>query len=162
MGELTEVRDLHRPSFRLVHWHVIFVPPSTRHWWDRFLEPGFGHVYAIRWDGWNWIIVNPRLDTVLVDTSAYSYYSLRDLVIGEATEVLSVTAQVPIGRLRSPWHVGPITCVELVKGLLGIRAFWVRTPRQLYRYMRAQRGTVLKAKSTRPHRRGKGLGAPPA
>lgn len=31
---------------------------------------------------------------------------------------------------------GPMTCVEFVKGVLGIRRPWILTPHQLYRYLR--------------------------
>lgn len=31
---------------------------------------------------------------------------------------------------------GPLTCVNVIKHLLGIRAFWVNTPEQLYDYLK--------------------------
>jgi hypothetical protein len=50
---------------------------------------------------------------------------------------LEVRRVVTLGKIRSPFHFGPQTCVETVKSLLGIRTpWWLRTPYQLYRFLR--------------------------
>ena len=39
-------------------------------------------------------------------------------------------------RYRVPHLLAPFTCVEQIKALLGLRAWWVVTPRQLHRRVR--------------------------
>lgn len=107
----------------------------------------------MKWDGFNWLVVNPRadyLDIAIADTCDYHRPKLINVDI--ATAIVGVTTQPRQCRLRSRWFVGPITCVEYIKALLGIRAFWIWTPWQLYRYVRAHRGIVQKAKGARPVR----------
>jgi len=140
-------RDI-RPDAKLAHWYLIFTDVKRRRWWDRVLKPGFNHCYAMRWDGFNWLIVNPRSDFLEVEVSQICDHNLRNAAIGEATAVVSVLCQVPRGRLRSRFFAGPVTCVEVVKSLLGIRAFFLFTPWQLYNYARSCRGTIQQAKNT--------------
>ena len=44
--------------------------------------------------------------------------------------------------MRSWFDIGPTTCVEAVKMALGIRAFWVRTPYQLFNYIKRRDGVL--------------------
>ena len=132
-----------------MNWYLIFTEVKRQRWWDRLLKPGFNHVYAMRWDGFNWLIVNPRSDFLSVEVSTICDHNLRDLAIGEATATVGVLCEIPKGRLRSRFFAGPVTCVEVVKSLLGIRAWFLFTPWQLYNYARACRGTIRQAKDTR-------------
>jgi len=43
------------------------------------------------------------------------------------------TVEFPYSQFRCGF--GAYTCVETVKSLLGIKAWWVITPKQLYRYI---------------------------
>lgn len=56
--------------------------------------------------------------------------------------VVKVTASRPLGHVRQWFHLGPMSCVEIVKNALGINAFWVRTPYQLYRYINRRNGVI--------------------
>ena len=46
--------------------------------------------------------------------------------------------EVVDGRVRHPWILGLLTCVEGVKAVLGIRRPWILTPWQLARHLRRQ------------------------
>jgi hypothetical protein len=44
--------------------------------------------------------------------------------------------------VRQWFALGPPSCVEVVKHALGISSFWIRTPYQLYRYIKKLEGVV--------------------
>jgi hypothetical protein len=56
--------------------------------------------------------------------------------------VQKVTTIQPFYKVRSWFDAGPPTCVEVVKMALGIRAFFVRTPWQLYQYIHKRDGII--------------------
>lgn len=57
-------------------------------------------------------------------------YDLADFYREEGYTVISVNAdRAPLSRPVAA------TCVGMAKAVLGIRAFWVTTPYQLYRYI---------------------------
>lgn len=59
--------------------------------------------------------------------------TLQDIVGEDNSAILRVVVNRSM-RMRYRWMLGPMTCVELVKHLLGIRC-WALTPYQLYRYL---------------------------
>jgi hypothetical protein len=106
--------------------------PVTR-WLSKYLTPGFQHVQAVRRDGRNWIAVYPHLEYVDIqiirsDETPWQMF--------KGCSVQHVVALPRDGRIYSPFHVGPWNCVEVVKSLLGIRSWWVRTPWQLFNYVK--------------------------
>lgn len=116
-----------------IDWHVCFNEGDRPSWMDRWQKPGFHHVYAARWDGAQWIVFQPNLAT-------FEIRAVRLLQSHHKARILKgksvyVTAAPPTTRNRVPWFLGPVTCVEFVKHLLGIRAWWILTPWQLYRYL---------------------------
>lgn len=142
-----------RPDRRLVHWYLVFTVAHREHWWDRFIRPGFNHCYAFQESGDGWLLVNPRADYLEIAHEAGAVHNGRHCfpvsagADNDKITVIRVLAEVPKRQLRSRWFVGPVTCVEIVKGLLGIRAFYVFTPWQLYNYVRECRGHIRQAKS---------------
>ena len=111
-------------------WYVVFCEADERTWWDRlFRTPvGFSHVYALRWDGWNWLAFNPGAAfTDVAIGPGTSENALKSLVEPDAT-VIEVEAFRQVDKLRGGWWVGPMTCVEQIKALLGLPGGWVFTP----------------------------------
>lgn len=106
----------------------------SRFW--RWLKPGFRHVEI-------WKFIPPgawiRLDTAIEHI---------DIEVGIAPPWLAQRhlnpTCVPVQRtvsnkyFREPFFMGPVTCVELSKAVLGVRNFFVRTPYQLYRFLRKE------------------------
>lgn len=107
--------------------------------WLRWLRPGFRHCFVALDDGAAWLTVDPLLHRLEVRASglpsafdlAREYRKL-DLAVLEI-----VPAAVPLRRAP----LGLFTCVETAKRLLGIRAPWVLTPWQLYRFLRRRSGS---------------------
>lgn len=119
-------------------WYVVFCNSQCRlRWWDYLTQTpeGFRHVYALRWDGFNWLLFNPHAAyTDVAIVAAADENALAQLVDPDAT-VLEVEAFRPCDRLRGRWWAGPMTCVEQVKALLGLPVGWIFTPWQLFRYL---------------------------
>jgi hypothetical protein len=139
-------------------WYVVFCDPEVRNWWDwvfRF-PPGFGHVYALRWDGWNWLLYHPH--TAFTDVqivAATDEAALWGLVEPGAT-VIEVQAFRPLLGMRGRWWVGPMTCVEQVKALLGVPVGRIFTPWQLYRFLLGDRRGPTTREITSLEQRGQG------
>ena len=139
-------------------WYIVFCEVTARHWWDWvFRTPvGFSHCYALRWDGWNWIEYNPRAAyTDVAILPATSENALHTLVVAGAT-VVEVQAFRQSTGIRGRWWNGPMTCVEQIKALLGMRVgLKIWTPWQLYRHLeeQAQHGNTRQAQTDRPAKR---------
>jgi hypothetical protein len=102
-------------------------------WWLRALRPGFRHVFVAICRAGHWVVVNPlshraTLDLVPRERGAdlATWYRARGYTVLETT-----TRTAP--RREAPW--APLTCVEVVKRLLGVHARWVLTPHALYRHL---------------------------
>jgi len=102
--------------------------------WLRLLRPGFRHVLvALRLPGGGWIVVNPLSHQIRVDpVAALEGPALAHWFRAQGFTVIeTMTRRAP--RREAPW--APMTCVEVVKRLLGIHARWVWTPWALYRLL---------------------------
>ena len=128
-------------------WHVIYHPREAHRWWGKHLHPAFRHVDLMRP-----LSYGPALSDVLWLRVLPSYEML-DIEVSidprppwtrfpQAT-VQRVTAARKLDSMRSWFDLGPQTCVEVAKMALGIRAFFVRTPFQLYNYIKQRNGVLI-------------------
>jgi hypothetical protein len=104
--------------------------------WLRWLRPGFRHCFVAVDDGVEWLTIDPLLHRLEVRASGLASdfdlaaeYRRLGLVVVEV-----IPAPVPLRRAP----LGVFTCVETAKRLLGMRARWVITPWQLYRFVSAR------------------------
>lgn len=117
-------------------FYIIF-QESTYPWWRWVLEPGYGHVQLIINDGYNWIKMNPGLNTMgikilpsppsidILDLELNEDIGMDDSTVLEVTtETTEVFVFAPIIR----W----MTCTLFVRYMIGvnIRGF---TPYKLYK-----------------------------
>lgn len=114
-----------------VEWWLVYSDTDRPHWWNRWLAPRYRHVSAYRRDGRVWLAYLPNAEFVDVhilrtDEQPWPQSAIVQRVVALRRE----------GAVRSRLFLGPITCVEHMKALLGIRAWFLRTPLQLYRYCR--------------------------
>lgn len=106
--------------------------------WLRLLAPGFRHCFLVLNDGRHWLTLDPlscftelEIQPVPPGFDLPAFYRARGLTV--------VPAPLARGRARAlPW--APFTCVEAVKRVLGLRARFVLTPRQLYRHLTGPAG----------------------
>lgn len=129
-------------------WWLVYTDTQRPHWWNRFLDPQFRHVQALRRDGRVWVAFRPHtefLDVEILRTDETPWQLFPDAVIQR------VVALRKDGKMRSVFHMGPITCVEHVKALLGISSPWIRTPKQLHWYCREHLAFPFHSVSTAAH-----------
>lgn len=140
---------------------MVFCDGRRRHWWDRvFRTPtGFSHVYALRWDGWNWIRVNPHIAYTDVAILPVAVENALHVLVEPGSTVLEVEAFRNEDQVRGRWWVGPMTCVEQIKALLGLPVGWIYTPWQLYRYL-MEHADGIQAENPRTDRAGTRARAP--
>lgn len=102
--------------------------------WLRFLRPGFRHVFAAMPVAGGWITLDPlsnRLELAfhpLPDGSDLAGWFRQ-----RGHHVLAARRRPPSSAI--PFPLTPLTCVGVVKRLLGLRAPFVLTPWQLYRHL---------------------------
>lgn len=116
-----------------VELFVIFTGSQMNHWLIKRLMPMFQHCYTMQKTpgGAFWIIVNPKSAFTSVTIETVDDYPHPRLYSGRESVILPVRTVV---KEMQPRHTLCIfNCVEVVKSLLGIRDFWLLTPRQLYK-----------------------------
>jgi hypothetical protein len=123
----------HRPDV----WVVAFVPHDqveATAWWQRPLAPGYRHVFAFR-----------ALAEGLTEIVNHSGQALAFQVTTEGADAIAarfnqscitMLAMPPDSTAPRAMLRGPMTCVEVVKALLGWRGLLILTPRQLERALR--------------------------
>jgi hypothetical protein len=102
--------------------------------WLRTLKPGYRHCFVAVRDGGSWLVCDPvkdRMELVLLTLPAR--FDLAQFYAGRGHRVL-------VGRTRPdlprrPLLPTPLTCVAVVKRIVGVRAPWVLTPWQLFRHL---------------------------
>jgi len=126
-------------------WFVAFsarrnAPDAPR--WLHGLHRGYQHVFAYReleipvGEGRvlkHTLIVNQVGAAMQCDVAPISVAQFAQNLAKQGRWVLMDIRPVPPLR---PYLRGPMTCVETVKSLLGIRSPWILTPRQLSRRLR--------------------------
>jgi hypothetical protein len=122
-------------SHYLSEWTLVFrnVDPTkmTSPLW-RLLRPGFQHVECWREDRGVWIQLDPGFELVSTAVHEHAPEQLEWLPWAKPT-FFKVMFPAPKHRLRAPFFVGPLTCVEYVKAAIGVPGAFVRTPYQLFK-----------------------------
>jgi hypothetical protein len=112
---------------------IVLFADSTQLKCLRFLRPGFRHCLVAVCLGHAWVIVDPLSHKTAL--SVVEGYSAEDLVgwyESQGFRAIVTTVREAPAKLAP---IGPLTCVEAVKRILGIHARSVMTPRQLYDYL---------------------------
>jgi hypothetical protein len=124
----------------------VFSGRENDYWWNRWLKPGFEHVAA-----WREYRYGPRpYDVMWLKVDAFAALTLAEIVFepeppwvkDQSMTVVHTRVARYAHKVRETFTIGPFTCVEHVKALLGIRRFWLRTPWQLYKHIR-KHGKVM-------------------
>lgn len=101
-------------------------------WWLKMLKRGFRHCAVILQDGAHWIEIEPLSHKMTVQISAVpSGFHLPLWLEQQGHKVVSAT--LIEHHTPAPWDI--LTCVGVVKRVLGIRKRRIFTPWQLYRHI---------------------------
>lgn len=114
---------------------VVFADDATCPWL-RFLRRGFRHCFVVLRAGSLWLACEPLKDRIELDALALPpEFDLATFYGAQGHRVLH--GRRPPPRPRRPFAPAPLTCVTVVKRLLGIHAPWVWTPWQLHAHLTA-------------------------
>lgn len=129
-----------------ISWYVCYTNRENPRFWNRFLKPEYQHVqlrkpyfFGPEMRDVLWLVVDPGLSHVSVTVRGPDAAPWTD---PEIKHVQRVEAAPDWRRVRQWFFFGPITCVEIVKAYLGISSHTVRTPFQLFNYIK-KRGSAL-------------------
>lgn len=117
---------------------AVFVDHAECHWL-RALKPGYRHCFVAVRDGGSWLVCDSLKDRMeILHLALPARFDLARFYADRGHRVL-------IGRTRPdlprrPLLPAPLTCVAVVKRIVGVRAPWVMTPWQLFRHL-SQRPT---------------------
>ncbi len=141
-----ELSLLDTSNAKIRDWYVCYFPRVPHYWFAKYLKQGFRHVelarpiqYGPELSDTIWLHVIPTFETLDAEVSLDP---TPPWVRCPSATIQHVRVAKRLNKLRSWWDMGPPTCVEYVKAALGINAFFVRTPFQLYKYI-AKRGGVI-------------------
>lgn len=104
------------------------------HWVLKLLKPGFRHCMAIKKSrgGQYWCVVNPRATHIEVELEPVDLYpEPSDYFMEGATIVKYVQDKYEEGK--SVHQLSILSCVCVLKGVLGIKDLLCVTPHQLYK-----------------------------
>jgi hypothetical protein len=103
--------------------------------WLGGLRRGFRHCFVALRESSAWVTCDPLKDRIELralpipaDFDLGRFYAERGHIV--------LHGLTRPGLPRGPAVVVPLTCVTVAKRLLGVRAPWVLTPRQLWRHLR--------------------------
>ena len=98
----------------------------------RLLRPGFRHCFCLTGEGLRWTLCDPLKSRLAVaNADGASAAELAQHLAGVGRTILYGVVGEPAPG--GPLGLRPLTCVEIVKRLLGVSASGVLTPHQLYR-----------------------------
>jgi len=134
-------------GLKVREWYVVYHHREAYYWFTRLLKPGYRHVELVRPLQFGpgvsdvvWHHLLPMFEMLDVELSTDPR---PPWIRCPSSIVQKVTVARPLLSVRSWFDIGPTTCVEVVKMALGIRAFWVRTPWQLFRYIKKRNGVLI-------------------
>jgi hypothetical protein len=126
-------RELHAPAVL-----VVFADHAECRWL-RPLRRGFRHCFVVMRAGSVWLACEPLKDRIELDAlAAPDDFDLAAFYCRQGHQVL--LGERPPARPRQRFALAPLTCVTVVKRLLGIEAPWVWTPWQLYAHLSGPNG----------------------
>jgi hypothetical protein len=102
--------------------------------WLKILKPGFRHCFVAFEDGSRWIIYDPlsnQTEITVMETN--DVFQLMRFCRKRGFRVVPWVAK---GACPKPAPWGPYTCVEAIKRVLGIHAYRVKTPWNLYNFLK--------------------------
>jgi hypothetical protein len=107
--------------------------------WLRPLQRGFRHCFVVMRTGSVWLACEPLKDRIELDVLVVpDDFDLAAFYCQQGHQVL-LGQRIPV-RARGRFALAPLTCVTVVKRLLGIDAPWVWTPWQLYIHLSGPKG----------------------
>lgn len=120
-------------------WHVVFCSSTIKHWLLNRLK--YGHVYAMRKSpgGQYWTVIDPT--TSCIDATIVPVEICATPMDYKKTALKSIRVIVkPEEKDRFTFGFDFLSCVLVIKHLLGISRRRIVTPNQLLKYLEQNHG----------------------
>ena len=144
---MTQLSLLDTPGVKTRDWYVCYFPRTPHFKIAHLWKQGFRHVeltrplqYGPKPSDVMWLNLLPTFETLDVEVS---YDPRPPWVKAPEATIQKVTATRPYWKVRCWFDIGPFSCVEIAKFALGINAFTVRTPWQLWKYIEKRNGVLV-------------------
>jgi len=117
-------------------YFIIFERSKTKHWIYKFLNPYFQHVYLMYKSegGHMWTIINPVVGRIDIENRFVCDFPHPRSYAGADTVIVPIMVRSKEENMSM--RLGVLSCVEVIKGFLGIKSFLILTPYQLYRQIK--------------------------
>jgi len=117
--------------------YLVYEDRNPGFWWQRFLKKGYKHVYAVHYDGFFWIKTDLTIGYLDIEVlPVHDRATIKTVLKGKSKhQYVKAWRKTRYRSIFAPW-----SCVEAMKALLGIRAWWILTPYQLFKYCEANHG----------------------
>jgi len=132
-----------------VKFYIIFlndknIPDNQKKWWNKFLNINYKHCFIIQvfnlFDGKEIFVVLENLyNSINIEISCIDIEDLPSLVD-------NLTCIVEYNILINPYkkqNIEPITCVTIIKKLIGLKNIFIQTPLQLKKYLIRNGGKII-------------------
>jgi hypothetical protein len=137
---------LDTPDCKIREWYCCYFPRTPYYWFAHLWKQGYRHVeltrplqYGPKPADVMWLNLIPTFETLDVEVS-HDPRPPWVKVPGAVVQKVTVIRATP--SVRSWFDIGPPSCVEIAKTALGINAFWVRTPWQLWKFIAKRNGVI--------------------
>lgn len=103
-------------------------------WWLRILQKGFRHCFLIQEAKDHWLVIDPlstHLDIEMIDKKLYADLPLRL----KETGLTVMRTKIMDNEVKTVKTLGVLSCVNIVKRILGVHKFSIITPAQLARFL---------------------------
>ena len=125
-------------------FYVIFSECETLHWYSWFLDSKYRHAWAAKAvylsNGTEFLIAFENLFGYISLNIAYMKPGDISKICPETTCIVEYQANVDVNKRSIPQ---PITCVTVLKKLLGIHKLLIQTPKQFRTYLLRNGGNVI-------------------
>ncbi|HPQ50353.1 MAG: hypothetical protein KDJ26_01235 [Alphaproteobacteria bacterium] len=116
------------------HKALVVFSDETDLWWLKFLRRGFRHCFVVIQIHDRWVVIDPMLHFWEVSIPDVSIdFDLARWFREKGMRVVETCILSPSRRCYPPIF---LSCVEVVKRVVGIHKPWIKTPLQLYRFLK--------------------------
>lgn len=117
-------------------WIVVFKDDKTaRGPWRWLTRPGYRHCLAIGWTEQYgvWVIYDPLFNGTFIQIADDD--TVDRMLDGFERQGATMLKVISDRTAQIIWTLPPLYCVDRLKSVIGIRAWWIKTPFQLYRHL---------------------------
>ena len=125
-------------------YYVAFRKSDKFSWWNLFIGKELGHCLAFTpLVSGSWIMIDTTLGGIFIVE-----YLTKEHIFNDITSKFDYIVEIrtDYGKLFSPRYKGLITCVSVIKNLLGIKKWWIISPKQLLRELEKNGRIIWRSK----------------